>query len=163
MSEHVAIRCRDFRLLFPGHSIHSIRALTEAEVVRPRRPRLRGPAGFPLVDLRRLLEPSVEPSTRACAGIHWISEDGERDIFLVVDSVDQIVYCREDDLQRLPALPQRIAPLCDAAMRDAHGSLWVRIRPDARWPLTDTRAKREFLRSLIELPADIARELSHSR
>jgi chemotaxis signal transduction protein len=163
MSEHVAVRCGDFRLLFPVDSIQSIRALTAAEVIRPRRPHLRGSAELPLVDLRRLLRPSEEPQMRACAGLHWISEDGERDVFLVVDSVDQIVYCQPSALQRLPALPQRIAHVCDAGMRDADGSFWVRIRPNARWPLPSTRAKREFLRSLIELPADIVHELTQAR
>lgn len=153
MSEHLSIRCLEYRLLLPGCSVHSIRALGEGDFAPagtrslPRRLRL----ACPRLDLRRLLNPGRLPSSGPCAGIHWVSEDGDQNAFLVVDAVDRILHCHDEELRPLPALPRSLGVLCDGLLREADGRVLIRVRADAIWPMPTRHEKRHFIDALIRL------------
>ncbi len=160
MSEHVATRCLNYRLLFPGRSIHSICALERGAVLPRQIPRKQIRPALPVVDVRKLLQPGCSPNTDSCAGLHWLSDDGEYSAFLIVDAVEQIVHCDDSSLCPLPALPRRISNLCDLALRIPDGTFSVRVRTSAHWPMQDRSQKRDFLNALVALSREAAENIS---
>ena len=153
MSEHLSIRCLHYQLLLPGGSVQSIRALAAEDILpRPINPASRSERlACPRLDLRKFLHPNDFHSPSPSAGIHWISEDGSQNIFLVVDAIDRIVHCLEEDLRPLPPLPKRLRTLCDALLRLPDGTAIVRLSSKASWPMLSTADKRHFLKALVRI------------
>jgi chemotaxis signal transduction protein len=80
-----------------------------------------------------------------------VSEDGEQNAFLVVDAVDRILHCHDQELRPLPALPKSLRAICDGLLREADGRVLIRVRANASWPMPTRSEKRNFIDALIRL------------
>jgi hypothetical protein len=149
MREHVCARCGDLLLLFPAENIVMIEPVPGQTRFcawsRRRAPR----RADPVLDLRRLLGvPSPTPPESGVT-LHWRATDGTRQLTLLVDAVDEIINCYDDDLIVVPILPRRLKPFCDQVMRHPSGRLRLRVKPDVQLPLGRVADRRRYARSLL--------------
>jgi hypothetical protein len=149
MREHVCARCGDFLLLFPAENIVLIEPVPSqtrfCEWTRRRQARL----GEPVLDVRRLIGVPAPARPENGVTLLWRATDGTRELRLLVDAVEEIVNCYEDELIAVPILPRRLKPLCDQVMRHPSGRLRLRVKPDVELPLERPSDRRRFARSLL--------------
>jgi hypothetical protein len=146
MSEHVSIRCGPFRILFPTENIGFIEA-SPVPFHRPARRRDVDQAHL-MVDLRVLSGEAEAASTHGVM-LQWRSTDGARAMQLIVDAVEEIIDCQEEELRPAPILPKRLCPLIDRVVRAPSGAFLLRVVPDVDLTLRSVAERRLYARSLM--------------
>lgn len=146
MSEHVSIRCGAFRMLFPTENIGFIE-VSPVPFHRPARRRAVDQAHL-MLDLR-ILSGATEEASDHGVMLQWRSTDGKRAIELIVDAVEEIIDCGEDELRPAPILPKRLRPVIDRVMRAQSGAFLLRVIPDVNLPLTSVSERRLYARALM--------------
>lgn len=149
MREHVGASCGEWLILLPAENIAFIEPVRSQTRFCEWTHRDRGAAGDPVLDLRRLLGVPVPAPPENGVFLRWRSTDGARRQTLLVDTVEQIVNCHDDDLIDVRILPRRLRPLCDQVMNHPNGRLRLRIKPDVRLALGLSGERRRFVRSLL--------------
>jgi hypothetical protein len=149
MREHVCARCGDFLLLFPAENIVMIAPVPSQTRFCAWRLRRRASGLEPVLDLRRLLSVATPAPPENGVTLKWRATDGTRQLKLLVDAVEEIVNCYDDDLVVVPILPRRLKPLCDQVMRHPSGRLRLRVKPDVQLPWTRPSDRRHYARSLL--------------
>jgi hypothetical protein len=149
MREHVCARCGDAWLLFPAENIVMIEPVPGQTRFCEWRRRRQARLAEPVLDLRRLLGvPSPAPPENGVT-LHWRATDGTRQLQLLVDAVEEIINCYEDDLIAVPILPRRLKPFCDQVMRHPSGRLRLRVKPDVQLPLSRAGDRRRYAEALL--------------
>lgn len=151
MLEHVCARCGDHLLLFPAENIVFIEPVPASASFGSWLHRRRGERVQAVLDLRRLLDVPAPAPPETGVTLRWRATQGNRQLLLLADDVDEIVNCFADDLIDVPLLPRRLRPLCDQVMKDPSGHLRLRVKPDVRIPFDLPSDRRRYARALLAM------------